>query len=410
LAVSISSEEELGERMDIVHIITTFVYKSGSARRTYRILRAMVDNGYRVGLIIGRTAEMESAWDFTGIRVIQIGELVKYRDVWADFRAMVRIVQTLSEIRPKVVHTHLAKGGVLGRLAAWICRVPIIIHTVHGPTFPEALSAVAKVLYKVLERLVGGATDHFVFVGEELRQEYLSAGICREENSVVIRSGRGVDEFEGVCSIPVEETGKLREMFGLGAELFLMGHVGRIVPSKGQDVSLEVLRGLRARGVDAHLVFIGEAHLPEERYFEQLVRRRAEQLGLSEYAHFLGYRSDVLKYMKAMDVIILPSQYEGLPNVVIEAGVVGKAVIAFDVCGIREVIEDSVSGFVTLRGDINGMIERTHYLSAHRAVAAKMGKEAAAKVREVYTAERMIKDKVRFYKDVLGDSRISCGC
>lgn len=385
----------------ICHINTTFIYKAGSTCRTFAVIRALADRGYRVIQIAGRDFEPHQEWNLSGIKFVRIPELVKYINPVEDIIALYKLYKILKRYKPQVVHTHLAKAGVLGRLAARLIKVPHIIHTVHGPTFPKRMHPIKKNLYRLLERFCGRFTDYFVFVGEELRDEYIKNGVSPLDKTIVIRSGSPESDFIAAEKFSENEIKSIRRKFSDNLEAFLIGYVARLVPSKAQDSAIRVLKLLRNKGIDAHLVLIGEGHLSEEKKYEVYLRRLTDELNLSGFTHFAGFQSHILPYMKAMDLLIMTSRYEGLPTVAVEACIIGKPLVAFKVCGISEVITDNLTGCIVQQGDIKGMAEKLYYLATNPEIRRKMGENATFNVREQYNLPRMIEEKLKFYQTVL---------
>ncbi len=173
------------------------------------------------------------------------------------------------------------------------------------------------------------------------------------------------------------------------------------MPSKAQDMAIQALKIVRDQGVDSSLVFIGEGHLPEEKRYEALLRRLTEKLNIGRHVYFLGYQNDVLSYMIATDVLVLTSKYEGLPNIAVEAGIVGKPLVAFKVCGISEVIQNEETGYIVEQGNVRAMAERLIFLAKNPMVTEEMGHKANLQVRNLYTMERIIEEKLRFYDSIL---------
>jgi glycosyltransferase involved in cell wall biosynthesis len=384
----------------ICHINTTYIFKAGSARRTYEIIRAAADSGHRVTQIAGRHLGFDQHWDFSDIGFVQIPELVKYLSPIEDLVALTKIYGILKRERYDLVHTHLAKAGVLGRLAAKLAGVPFIVHTVHGPSFPAGLHPLKRRLYYLLEQLCGRFTNVFVFVGEELREEYLNGGICQRNNTVVIRTGRPHSDFQRADAITQERIESVRAQLVNNDKAFLIGYVARVVPSKNHELAIHVLKKVRDQNVDAHLVLVGEAHLPEERKYQGHLEQVIAKLGLGHCVHFTGYQIDVFPHMKAMDALILPSKYEGLPNVAVEAAIVGRPLVSFDVCGIHEVIQDGTSGYIVKQGAIDDMADRLIYLAEHPDLAHDLGEKAQQQIRDRFNSDRMVMEKMRFYRQV----------
>ena len=348
--------------LHICHISTTFNLRSGSAHRTSVILTRCIAQGYKVSLLIGRDHDVRPE-DLPGVDIYVIPELVKYISPRLDAIAPWRLRRILREIRPDLVHTHLAKAGIIGRLAAWSVGVPHILHTVHGPTFPQYFHPLKRNLFRILEKLCGWITCQFVFVGHDLRQEYIAAGVCTFRNSCVIQTGRPDAVFARSPLSATERKQMRLDICGGSVPHFLVVTVGRLVPAKQLAHGIRVIKELHAQDIQAHLAVVGKSLLREERKHEQKLIRLSRELALADYVHFCGFRTDIIKVMESADAILLTSHYEGLPNVAVEAVISGTPMVAYDVSGIREVLQEGVTGWIVPQGDIGRIVQILSQLS-----------------------------------------------
>jgi glycosyltransferase involved in cell wall biosynthesis len=364
-------------------------------------MRAIRDAGYGMALITGRDYSPGPEWDLKDIRVYRVRSLVKYLSPRRDLWSLVHLCRLIRHIRPDGVHTHLAKAGILGRWAAHLCGVPVIIHTVHGPTFPATLPILRRAIFRGLERATGRITDHFVFVGEDVRSEYVESGVCRMDNSSVVRTGRPDAEIDELQCMEEEERSGLRSaILQEGGDRVLIANVGRVVPSKQQDHAIRVLQELRHKGVKAHLVVIGEGFLKEEKGFLESLRALAEKVGVADHVTFTGHREDALRIMAASDAVLHTSRHEGLSNILVEAALAGTPVVTYAVSGAREVIRDGETGFIVSQGDIRTAADRLYYLATHGPEAREMGFRAREAISGEYRESRMIQRKLDFYERV----------
>jgi len=389
----------------ICHVNTTFIHKAGSARRTFSIIKALSKNNYRVIQVTGRDFEPHRDWDLSDIKFVSIPYLVKYINPINDIIAFFKLWKFFRNLKPQLVHTHLAKAGILGRLAARWAHIPYIVHTVHGPTFSKNIHPIKRHLYLFLERICGRFTSYFIFIGEELRDKYIKNRVCSIEKTRVIQKGHPKSDFDFADRITQEEIKMIRKKFLKNRKSFLIGYIGRLVPSKAQHMAIRVVKMVRDRGIDGHLALIGEGYVAEEKKYEAKLRRLAEDLKVEEYVYFMGYQSNVLTYMKAMDVLILTSKYEGLPNIAIEAGMVSMPLVSFKVCGISEVIQNGVNGYIVDQEDVNAMAEKLIFLARNPGVSKKIGHNARHNVRNPYTIEKMIKEQLEFYESILKNGK-----
>lgn len=384
----------------ICHISTTFNHQAGSARRTYAIARQLADSGYQVSLIVGRDFNPDPRWDFEKIRLLQEPNLIKYVSLEKDFQSLVRLTRLLRVIRPDLVHTHQSKAGILGRLAARIAKVPLIVHTVHGPAFADSMGTLKRTGYLLLERLASKVSDHFVFVGRDLADFYIRNKAASADRSSIIYTGRfSLNSRENFVSGRESET--LRAAICKNPNSFVMLTVGRIVPSKQQEHSILALASLRSRGIDAELVIAGEALLPEEQYYKARLMQQASKLGISEYVHFPGFVDNVLALMAACDVMTLTSKYEGLPNVVVEAALADCPLISYEIMGVAEVISQGLKATLVPLNDTGSLIAALVDFASNP--PKKRGSiQDNRYLLERFSVESMLSSKLELYKKLLG--------
>jgi hypothetical protein len=146
-------------KVKICHVNTTFIYKAGSARRTYATIKALARKNYSITQVTGRDFETSLDWNLSDIEFFHIASLVKYINPLNEITALYKLYKLFKNLKPHIVHTHLAKAGILGRLAARWAKVPHIVTTVHGPTFSENINSVKRLIYRLLERFCGKFTD-----------------------------------------------------------------------------------------------------------------------------------------------------------------------------------------------------------------------------------------------------------
>ena len=383
----------------ICHISTTFSKRSGSAQRTIEVIKECVRHGYRVSLIVGRDNDISKS-KLRDVNIFCVPELVKYLSFRSDLTAPFKIIKILKQIRPDIVHTHLAKGGVLGRLSARWVRTPFILHTVHGPTFPREISFPKRFIYRSLEQFCGRFTDLFIFVGEELKKSYIEAGICSTESAVVIHTGRPDSEVDRKPLSSRRRTELCKELCGGKKSDFLIITVGRIVASKQLDQGVSILKLLRDQGIDAHLAIVGKALLDEEQQHEMDIRMLTIKQGVERNVFFAGYRTDVLDIMEAADAVLLTSRYEGLPNVAVEALIAGTPMVTYPVFGVREVLTHDTNGFIVKQNDITAASKALTHIYKHTGSKDRVRKEEFKEVLMPFRVSVMVRQKMKIYKEI----------
>jgi glycosyltransferase involved in cell wall biosynthesis len=278
-----------------------------------------------------------------------------------DDVAGIRELRGLFEVgRFDVVHTHSAKAGALGRIAARQAGVPVVVHTFHGFPFHSFQSPLRRSAYIAVERRLGRITDRFVAVSAIVGADAVRLGLAPAERVRVIPVSIA---DRSVRREPASRQ-RARQLLGISERTALIGTVGRIDHQKAPFDFLEVLNRLRHSGV--HAVWIGDGPM------RQQVESRSHRLGLDGHMHFLGERDDVQVLLPALDIFVMTSLYEGLPCAVVEAMQCGLPVVATAVNGVPEVIVTGETGLLAPAGRPAACATAVRYLLEHPAEATHM--------------------------------------
>src|SRR5438309_2693195 len=294
------------------------------------LLTSALDDGveFRSTLVAGVTAPHEGdmldlarARDVQPVSLAALGREISPLD---DLVALARLVQIVRQVRPDVVHTHMAKAGTVGRLAARVCGVPLIVHTYHGHVFHSYFGHARTRVFLTIERALGLATHRIVVVGDGQRDEIASYGVAPLTKIESIRLGLELSPFLRADTA----RGALRRELGIQAGTPLVGIVARLVPIKAHEVFLEAAVRIRAALPPVQFLVVGDGERRQE--LETLVQRR----GLSQAVRFLGWRRDMRNVYADLDVVALTSRNEGSPVGVIAAGAARRAVVSFAVVDV----------------------------------------------------------------------------
>lgn len=325
------------ERPIRVHRVVTRMNVGGPAFHVSYLSRALGDE-FRTTLVTGAPGPgEEDMTDFarrSGVDVRVIPELRPVVDPAADARALWRLYRLFRREAPDIVHTHTAKAGAVGRVAACLARVPVRIHTFHGHVLggryftPRVTEA-----FRQVERILATGTHRIVVLADRQRRELANdLGVAPPAAFHVIPLGLDLGSFRR-RAFPRGKA-DARAALGLPADSLVVCAVGRLVPIKRHDVLLHALAALTAAGGrDWRLVVVGGGPDAEE------MRRLADRLGLSARVCWLGWQEDVASILEGCDVLAQTSDDEGTPVAVIEALALGLPVVATDVGGVREVLD-----------------------------------------------------------------------
>ena len=347
-------------------------------------------------LILSKAGPFSEAAAEAGVRVRFAPALVRPVSPRADWKAFRQLRALCRAGRFDVVHTHSSKTGVLGRLAARSAGVPAVVHTVHGFAFPAA-GAVSRKIFETAERVAGAASDAVVCLNAA--DAALCTGRLGLPPAKVAVLPNGVDP-ELRRPLSDAERGALRhERFGVPAGAKVVGMVGRLWPQKDPRTFVEVVRrlveaGAAANGGPVYGVLVGDGAL----------RKRVEEdvraAGLEDRFKFLGWQPDAARLAAAFDVFCLPSRWEGLPLVILEALSAAVPVVASDIPGNRAALEDGSDGVLCEVGDAAAFADAVGGLLADDDRRAAFGDVGRARVRERFDVNRRVRDLVDLYRDL----------
>jgi glycosyltransferase involved in cell wall biosynthesis len=298
-----------------------------------------------------------------------------------DWRALRRLESIFREQKPDIVHTHSGKAGVLGRLAAARAGVPVIIHTIHGPSFGPFQSAAGNLIFRAAERRAARVTGHFIVVADAMKEQYLAAGIGRPEQYTKILSGFNLEPFVAAKNDP-----ELRKQLGLAPGDFVVGKIARIFKLKGHDDLFAAAPELVRSHPQIKFLLVGDGE-GRARFENQ-----ARALGLKQHFVFTGLipPGEVPRYVGIMDALVHLSLREGLPRALPQALAAGKPVIAYDYDGAREVCISGQTGFLIRPGDRKDLTEKTTRLATDPVLREKLGRTGSLFVREHFAVEKMV--------------------
>lgn len=328
----------------LCHVITTPTDRYSSGLRTRLEAEIAQRLGFEVDIVtgLGPADQKLTSPGLPGVKYWRLPSLTKYIYPQKDIKAVFQLYALFRRRRYHVVHTHLAKAGIVGRLAAAMAGVPTIIHDVHGPTFTPAHSWARRQLYINLERLAGLVTTHFIFYTHHLRHDFTVYGIGRQADQRVIYPDLDLKRYLEASRLTAEQRQLLRASWGLEADHLVLGFVARLVPSKGHNLLIQALPQVLLRWPQVRVLFVGGAIWSEEKKYLQELQNLIKSLALEDKVFFTGHQTDVLPFYQMFDLFVSPSLYEGTANATLEALSLGLPVVAFDLPFVRELCPPEV--------------------------------------------------------------------
>jgi len=331
---------------------------------------------YRSTLIVGSGDVLLDTARAHGVEVVVVPELVSPISPMQDARALRSLDRLVRAGEFDVVHTHSAKAGVLGRVAAARAGVPRVVHTMHGFPWHDFQSAAVRQAYIRTERRLSHVTDIYLAVGTGVAVEALRRRVVRPEQLVTI--GPAVEPASVTLS-PASRA-RARALLGLRQDATVIGTVGRMDFQKAPEVMLEALTRMT---VPATLVWVGGGPLLEE------TARRAHSLGIEDRVLLLGNRDDVARLLPAFDVFAMSSRYEGLPCAIVEAQGCGVPVVATSVNAVSDVVVPGVTGLLVAPQNAGELARAVDHALTHPLQAAAWADRAKAQLGARYDASTL---------------------
>lgn len=355
-------------KIEVCHIITKMVY-GGASLGTLHLAERVDPAVFHSTIICGYQSENEG--DLSAIMrqrhvdVIVIPEMVREIDPRKDFVTFLRLIALFKKHRYTIVHAHGSKAGAIGRLAAAIARVPVILYTVHGWGL-KAGAFMPRVFFRFVERGVSHFTTSILFQTHSDMQEAERHRIGSMEQYVWI--GNGID-LQSFSTYDKERSVAVARELGI-AHQKVVGTVGRVSEQKNPVGFVSIARRVLQVRRDVVFVFIGGGELLH------YMRTQLKQEGFENKILFIGPRDDVAEVMSHFDVFVLPSLWEGMPRSVLEAMALSKPVVVHDIGGIREVVENNKSGFIVPLNECNTFADKICHLLKDEQLRLNMGRQA----------------------------------
>lgn len=379
--------------MRVTHVITRLIVGGAQENTVASVLGLRKKPGLQVDLISGPTTgpegSLENSFSENPHLLTVLPELVRPVHPWLDGRALRKLTERFRRTRPDIVHTHSGKAGLLGRLAAARAGVPVIIHTIHGPSFGGFQGALPNFLFRAAERFAAPRTTHFVSVAHAMTEQYLAAGIGRRDQYTRIFSGFPLEPFLAATNDPA-----LRNRLGLQPDDFVVGKMARLFALKGHDDLFAAAPGLVRRCPRLKFLLVGDG--PRRERFETTARA----IGLEKHFVFTGLvpPDEVPRYVGIMDALVHLSRREGLPRALPQALAAARPVIAYDCDGAREICLENETGFLIPPGDLRRFGDQLLLLADSAPLRERLGRRGREIVRENFSVEKMVDDLHALYK------------
>lgn len=298
--------------------------------------------------------------------------------------------------RVDILHTHGGIAGFFGRWAAFRVRTPVIVHTLHGIHYLHYRNPARKLLYVFLEKYFSRRTDGVIFVSEADLRTGQKRGLIPPHKARLVKNGIAFSSG-GISSV---SAAALKDELGIDPSRPLLGTIARMNRQKGLPVLLRAARILSEKIPKAAVAVIGDG--PQRNRLET----RRKQWKLEETVFFMGAQKNAERFLPAFDVFVLPSLWEGLPYVLLEAAAAGIPVIASNIGGVREVLVHGRSGYLFEPGNAPALADAAVFLLKNRPLARRLGKTLQREVPSRFPLRKMVKEIEEFYSELAKGKRL----
>jgi len=379
--------------MKICHIITRLII-GGAQENTIFTVEGLIKKGYCVELIsgpaIGPEGSLEEKVREKKIPLIIVKELVREINPFYDIIAFLKLFFIFKKKKYDIVHTHSAKAGILGRISAKIANPKtIVIHTIHGLPFHPYQNRILNFFYILAEKIAYYFTDHFICVGEIMKEKSLKARIGEESDYTVIYSGFEVEPYIEFA----KRKDELRKKYDIKPNEKVIGMIGRLFYLKGQEYLIEAFKDISERFPHTKLLLVGDGILREK------LENYAQRNNISDRVIFTGLvpPEKIPEYVAIIDILVHTSLREGLPKTVAQGLAGGKPVVAFDIDGTKEIVINGKTGFIVPPKDINSLKEKIIYFLENSEISDKMGKEGQKLIKNLFSIGKMVDEIEKIY-------------
>ncbi|HEX8948309.1 MAG TPA: glycosyltransferase family 4 protein [Dissulfurispiraceae bacterium] len=384
-----------------IHVI---LLSSGLAQKGYETLLITGQEGPHEGNMLDLAAAK-------GVAPVVIPEMGRELSSGGDLAAFLKIFRLVRDARPEIIHTHTAKAGTLGRLAAFSYNVlqrlqfkrsrVIILHTFHGHVLKGYFGGLKTRIFILIEKILACFTDRIITLSEGLKEELAGMGIASREKIEVVPLGLELERFVKSDT----RKGAFKKSLGLPEDCLVVGLVGRLVPIKGHKFFLEAARSVidarcgRSGAQPVRFVVVGDGELRAE------LEEYAHKLGISGQVIFTGFRSDLPEIYADTDIVVLSSLNEGTPVSLIEAMASGKPVVATRVGGVPDLVADGTAGILVPAGDSGALADAVAKLIEHPELRVRMGEEGRNAVFPKYDIGNLVSRLDLLYGTLIGGMR-----
>lgn len=377
------------KKTKILHLITHAAF-GGSQDNTFCTCERHDRERYEVHLACNPNGEWGERARRSADTFHSLPSLVTPIRPWSDLAALLQILRLLRREKFDLVHTHTAKAGFLGRIAAWLCRVPVVIHTYHAFPFHDFLPAWKRSLFLAMERLVQPMTDRFITLSKRQRIDAGRFGMARPADTKAVYTGIDFSQLD-----KAGDPQTTRQKLGVPEGWQVVVTAARLDPAKAPQLLVEAFGRVIQSHPKTMLLIAGEGELRPQ------VEACIERLKLHDRVRLLGFRRDVPDLLRAADVFTFSSLSEAMGRAMVEAMLLGRTVVVPAIHGIPEIVRHGHTGFLYEVGRVDQLAEQLCEALANPSARARIGANARSLTRRIFDANHMVEQIEQSYERAL---------
>lgn len=372
----------------ILHLITRLVI-GGAQDNTILTLQNHDRHKFHISLASNPDGFWQKRAEQASDEFYAIPSLVNPISPFQDLQALTTIIKLIQTQKFDLVHTHSSKAGILGRLAANFCNVPVV-HTIHGFPFHDFMPHWQRKIYIFLEKWFSDRSDFLITVSELNRQQAIDLNIASPEKTQTIYSGIDFTKLD-----KPHDLNHLRKELGIEPETKIITMVGRLDQQKAPYILIEAFAKVQKLVPGTKLLLVGEGEL------ENSLKKQRDELGLTHKILFLGSRDDIPGILGITDIFSLSSLWEGLGRAMTEAMLVGIPVVVPNIYGIPEIVHQNQTGLLFESRDTDQLAKHLIFLLENYSERIRLGQNAKELTRKLFDGKEMVRQIEDIYEKVL---------
>lgn len=382
-----AKRDQNGKRIKILHVAATTT--GGVGLLLLYLAKGLDREQFDTSVAFGKGYLLDEEFFNSDIKVHTIGTTRGVNPV-SILKGFLQVYRLIKKERFDIVHGHTSVGGLIARIAGKLAGAKIVVWSIHGFASHDGQGRLKRIFFRLIEKFLDMFTDHYIAVSHALMLEGIEGKILKPEKVTVIHNGLDIEDYHKPCDVE----GKRKEL-GVYDARHVIGTITRMEAQKAVHHFIAAISIVLQKFPDLKVLIAGSGPLKEE------IKEMITRLSLEGNIKLLGWRNDAPDVIAALDIFCQSSLWEGCPMVLLEAMANDKPIVATDVGGVREIVEDRITGILVPPADPNALAEAISRLLIDKVMAEGMGRSGRERVEQFFTLDLMLQRYERLYLDLL---------